>query len=325
MVRLLKDNRGFALILTILITSLLVFLTLQFNISMRSDLFGAARLRKGTMLSYVARSGFESALALLYQDAQDTEYDSLDEEWANSRVLSEYSGEMFEQGRFEVQINDQSGKIQINALVDKNGKVDSRQQDVLTRFLGSEVFGLDPEEVGNLIDAITDWMDPDNEVTRFGAEDSYYRSLPQPYPCKNGPLEVLEELLLVRGMTRTLFYGGEQRPGLSDYLTVYGNGEVNINTAPPLVLKALSEQIEPYMVQSMVQYRKEEPDKLADPKWYKQVTGMDNVSIEPEIITTKSTTFEILSKGLEAPMTVEIAAVVERKEKSLKLLSWKTQ
>ena len=55
--RILKDNRGFALILTILIVSLVVVLTLQFNNSMWSDLYSSANLRDGIRLRFIARSG----------------------------------------------------------------------------------------------------------------------------------------------------------------------------------------------------------------------------------------------------------------------------
>ncbi|MBW1770943.1 MAG: hypothetical protein JRJ17_07275, partial [Deltaproteobacteria bacterium] len=47
MARFLQNNKGIALILTILIISLLVSLTLQFNRSMRSDVHAAANLRDG--------------------------------------------------------------------------------------------------------------------------------------------------------------------------------------------------------------------------------------------------------------------------------------
>ncbi len=59
MIRLIKNDKGFALILTILIISLIVALTLQFNISIRSELHAAANLRDSIKLGCIARSGFE--------------------------------------------------------------------------------------------------------------------------------------------------------------------------------------------------------------------------------------------------------------------------
>jgi len=55
--------------------------------------------------------------------------------------------------------------------------------------------------------SILDWRDPDDLYRMNGAEPDYYQSLKEPYRCKNGNLDSIEELLLVRGVTPELFYG----------------------------------------------------------------------------------------------------------------------
>ena len=57
------------------------------------------------------------------------------------------------------------------------------------------------------IAALRDFIDPDDNVRPDGAEQEYYSALPQPYAVRNGPLDTLEELLLVRGFTPSLLYG----------------------------------------------------------------------------------------------------------------------
>ena len=52
-----------------------------------------------------------------------------------------------------------------------------------------------------------DWRDPDDFYRLNGAENDYYHSLSEPYECKNGDLDTIEELLLVRGVTTELYYG----------------------------------------------------------------------------------------------------------------------
>ncbi len=63
----------------------------------------------------------------------------------------------------------------------------------------------------DVVSNIVDWWDLDDQRTQFdpalatataaGGEDSaYYSSLPDPYAIKNGPLDTLEELRLVRGV-----------------------------------------------------------------------------------------------------------------------------
>ena len=79
-----------------------------------------------------------------------------------------------------------------------------------------------------------------------GAEDDYYQTLNPPYKSKNGRFDTVEELLLVKGITPTYFYGYPERTvdgsviyryGLSRYFTVYSNrNQINVNYAPLPVL-----------------------------------------------------------------------------------------
>jgi hypothetical protein len=64
----------------------------------------------------------------------------------------------------------------------------------------------------------------------YGAEDDYYEDLEMPYESKDHKFQSIEELLLVRGITRDLFEKVEP------FVTVYGEGVVNINTAAREVL-----------------------------------------------------------------------------------------
>ena len=321
--RRLKENRGFALLLTILVISLIVPFTLQFNASMRSELYGAANLKDGTQLDQIARSGFQIVLAALYEDSQETEYDTLHESWADPLALA--SSSLFEDGRFEVRVKDHSGRINVNKLVDDSGKVSQKQRDLLERFLSAEEFELEREEVGDILDAITDWLDPDNEVTKFGAEDSYYQALETPYACKNGPMDFLDELLLVKGITPELYYGAEGKPAISNYLTTYGQGLININTAEPLVLRALSEHIDQETAAAMVSYRDNEDNDLSKPDWYKSVQGMSSEVNIGDLITTSSQVFEINSVGYKGAMSKSVTGLVERKPDVLEVLSWKVE
>ena len=323
MIGLVRDNKGIALIMTILIISLIVAVTLQFNTSMRSHLQAAVNLKDGIKLSCIAKSGFNCALAVLHEDISSGNMDTLREDWAYAKLFSENSTSLFTEGRFTVDIKDLSGKIQINTLIDKDGNYNNTQKNLFMRFLTSPEFALDPEEVENIVDAIKDWIDTDNETTRFGAENDYYQALEKPYPCKNAPIEFLEELLFVRGITKELFYGSDEKQGISKYLSPHGNGKININTANILILQSLSDDIDRERAEDMVAYREEEDNDLSDFEWYKKVPGMADVSIPDNLLTTSSTYFTITSEGLKGSMRKKIEATVERKEKTFQILSWK--
>ncbi|MCY2998427.1 MAG: type II secretion system protein GspK, partial [Planctomycetota bacterium] len=59
-------------------------------------------------------------------------------------------------------------------------------------------------------DAILDFIDPDDEPREFGVESDYYTQLPNPYAAANGPLNSIEQLLLVKGVTPYLLFGLDQ-------------------------------------------------------------------------------------------------------------------
>ncbi|MBX3420575.1 MAG: general secretion pathway protein GspK [Pirellulaceae bacterium] len=75
-----------------------------------------------------------------------------------------------------------------------------------------------PGMTADIADAILDWLDSDDEVRTSGAEADYYATLQPAYQPANGPLESIEQLLLVRGVTPQLLYGyDENRNGVLDF------------------------------------------------------------------------------------------------------------
>lgn len=150
-------------------------------------------------------------------------------------------------------ISDEYGKLNLNALMDYTQMPPAERQplsNALREFFANrlalaESASADTARADMIVDAILDWMDyGDDEETRpEGAENDYYMSLENPFPCKNGPFDSIEELLLVKGMTPEVYYGNaenEQLP-LSECLTVHGDwrGRVNPNTAPIEVIEAV--------------------------------------------------------------------------------------
>jgi hypothetical protein len=74
-----------------------------------------------------------------------------------------------------------------------------------------------PGMTEEVADAILDWIDEDDEPREYGAEIDYYASMQPAYAPRNGPLETIEELLLVRGVTPELLFGRDaNRNGMLD-------------------------------------------------------------------------------------------------------------
>lgn len=109
-----------------------------------------------------------------------------------------------------------------------------------------------PQEMWDtMIASFMDWIDTDDAPRMNGAEsEDYYMKLESPYRAKNGPLDTVGELLLVKGFTKVILSGGvietnevNQDPvrisGIEDLLTTYGDGKVNVNAASQRVLMTL--------------------------------------------------------------------------------------
>ena len=74
-----------------------------------------------------------------------------------------------------------------------------------------------PGMTEDVADPILDWLDEDEETRPYGAESDYYETLATPYSAANGPIQSVEELLLVRGVTPTLLFGADvNRNGVLD-------------------------------------------------------------------------------------------------------------
>jgi len=102
---------------------------------------------------------------------------------------------------------DESSKLNLNALL---------QTDLDDEQLRDALLAL-PNMTIEIADAILDWIDEDDQPRSYGAENEYYGTLNPPYQTKNGRLESLDELLLVRGVTAVGLFGEDvNRNGLLD-------------------------------------------------------------------------------------------------------------
>jgi general secretion pathway protein K len=327
-----KNNRGMALLLTILVISLITVITLRFNMSMRTSMTSAANLQNAIDLDNMAKSVFNTARAVLSVDAAESSFDTLHEGWANLAAATPYFAYLFNHGQGGVEIKDHSGRIQINSLLrkqDDNWVINEEQKSLWLNLLSAEEFELSEDEALAIIEALVDWLDEDDEPTGFGgAESSYYQGLDAPYEPRNGPMEFIEELLLVKGMTDELYFGTDDFPGLADLVTPQGrDGKININTADAFVLRALSEQIDLDMVDGLLTFRDNEENDLGDPNWYQTAPGFPgDVTIPPTLLTTSSAFFEILTNVMLENMQRKVRGMVARgPDGSMELVYWEVK
>jgi general secretion pathway protein K len=195
-----------------------------------------------------AKSAVANGISLLADDQIETqmngepEYDSMLDasQWAMGLPFEPVNDAMM-----RTSISDEYGKINLNAVIQPNATGGAPQRNEALIMALHNFFALRSDSEGDPVDAIVDWLDFDDmdEEEPEGAENSYYMSLENPFACKNGPMDAIEELLLIKGVTPALYFGDPEQNQLplSEYLTVNGdpNGAVNVNTAAEEVLAAM--------------------------------------------------------------------------------------
>ncbi len=355
MYKIISNNRGIALILTISVISLLVIISLGLNKSLRFALTSAASTKDRITLYHMASSGIYAGITILIKDKYDSEIDSITEDWADNKKVAELVDMMvFENGKVTVNIVDELGKLQINALVKypETKKFNESQKILWDRFLSRLMENdesIDAITPTDILNSVKDWLDnnDDDATTGFsGAESDYYAELEPPYLCKNGPFSYPEEIFLVKNISRDLFKTVGGIGTILDFITTYGmtdsdgnkfmfKGNININTASIPVIASLLPLENQDLAPDIYDYRIEKSDNvfvhdLKNITWYKDVPGCIDLKIDKNLITLSSDFFTIKSTAVLDNMNVTITAVIKReknrdtKKTEARIISWKT-
>jgi general secretion pathway protein K len=353
----INNNRGIALLLVISVTTILIATALEYNRRARFTVLLTAAARDRLTLSQMASSGVHAAMALLAKDRAESNFDSLEEDWANPDKINELLNDLlFDEGELTVTISDEMGRIQINALVTfpDSRNFNESQRLMLERYLNllkdaTEEIPEDSQPPA-IINSIKDWLDSgdDDAITGLsGAESPYYQDLSPSYSSRNGPMADIHDLLRIKGITPETFYGSSEKPGLAEILTVHGMkpgagtgftfpGKINVNTAELPVLVALMPSENPELAAAFYDLRqqavtdKKTPD-FSNPTWYKNIAGLGDVNLDTKLLTTASDIFRIVSEAKVNDSVLTATVIVERQknEKSgkwtCKILSWHTQ
>lgn len=237
-----------ALILALLFIVLLSVLVVNFSYDGQIEASFAANRGDDFQAYLSAKSAVAQGMALLAEDMlpenSDQEYDLTTLDTALDIWYTGHPFDPINEGAFmRAAIDDEYGKINLNALLDYN-ESPPVEREMLVEAL-REFFLDRAPDADDPVDAILDWLDYGDEEDERpeGAENDFYEASETPYPCKNAQMDTIEELLLIKGITPEIYWGDpelEQLP-LTEYLTVHGDwqGRVNVNTAREAVLAAV--------------------------------------------------------------------------------------
>ena len=255
-VRTRQPRSGIALIIVMLVIVVLGILAGGFAYSMKVETTLARHATFNTDLDWAGRSGVEVAKWVLAQGLAGPQgpVGSFKREWGDfgltNDILSAVDLKHYEMGdaRLSIDIKDLDRKFNINVA-----------DEVILRQ-AMTLIGVDAAAGSTIIGSILDWRDPDSNTHLSGTESEYYETLDPPYFAKDGPIDDLSELLLIRGVTPAMYWGSTgggmapvlNRPvtglkshfdeptyevGLVDLFTPISSRFINLNTASATVLQ----------------------------------------------------------------------------------------
>lgn len=211
-------RQGMVLLLVLVVIAMLslagyTFCELMYTERQSVDLFG-----RGLQSQALCDSGLELAQRfLVLTDDEQREYGGVYDNPITFQAVQVTGDELAtarERGRFTLLapaldengvaagwrygMEDESTRLNLNTLILADQYAENGGRQLLMAL---------PGMTEDIADAILDWIDSDDEPREFGAERDHYSGLDPPYAPKNAPLETVEELLLVRGMTPWLLFG----------------------------------------------------------------------------------------------------------------------
>ncbi|MBI5557268.1 MAG: general secretion pathway protein GspK [Deltaproteobacteria bacterium] len=343
---MIRNEKGIALILVLWVLTLLTVIVGQFCYTTRTETNITRNFRDETTGYYLARGGMNQAILKIIEQINNPRPVEPEKETATDDNLTSSGKELnrpwrvnadipavpLPGGWFKVRIDNESGKFNINTA------------DTALLYMMLDKFELPVEQRGIIVDSIADWRDKDSLHRANGAENDYYMSLPEPYQCSNSPFRTVNELLLVRGVTRELF-----DRGLKNMVSIYSDPEekdksggknlstwesnqkaekekqkINVNAAPPQVLFSLP-KMTGECLQAIMTFR-EKKDIRSHAELVK-ITGPEIFNgIFPYITYDYSSYYKIqaagAADGFEVRPAIEALVRFDKKKEGYHFIQW---
>ena len=351
---------GSALVMVLLLVVTLSVFVLSFATDAELELRYASVAAKRRQCDSLVQSGIAIATMLMEKQTEispDAEAGSGedDDRWfeaarrlAKGQPLNGLVEDLGD-GQVILDIVPEPGRRNVNLLTDEDWE----------RILGNA--GVPEECWAMLIDSYGDWIDSDENARTDGAEsDDYYKKLEHPYSAKNGPLDTVGELLLVRGFSEAILKGGPFDPskmdqlaneqaganrfsqhvdrfadtnlaqiaGIEDLLTTYGDGKVNIQSATAAVLMTLP-GIDEIAAGAIIEERGDFDDPN-DPDARESYSSVDDLysrvdGLDPEargLMTTTSGYFRVTITGKVGAVERRVWGIVYVEKGGFRFLRW---
>lgn len=229
-----RREEGMALVLTLAVLALITAVVVEFASAVYVNTESLHNWSTAKRLSLLAKSGVNIAAKVIADNVKDKAYTypgSVD------IPVGDPFGGRGADDTVDLRIEDESSKFNLNTIVFARGEVDEEAYKSFERLLEAL------EIEGDIAARIADWIDRDELPLPESKDEG----------LKNAPMESTDELLLVPGIGRQVY------DKLIPYVTVYGDGQINLNGAEAPVLIALDESMTSELAQRIIDYRELKP------------------------------------------------------------------
>lgn len=225
------NSRGYVLVLVLIIVTFLVSVTGEFLSVAHTNIGYARKLDEKLKARLASSSGLDLAKFILKADKSGMSAQFLTGKKADPNIdcyldlwALNFPDIPVGDSLVRIEITDEQSKINLSILA--NEFVNPTPYfGIFQRFLMNMGLSLD------FADIVSDWTDPDESRSSYGAEFAdFYSTLPEPYKPKNSALDSIDELLMVKNMTPEIFYGlGGGSAGIERNLVDHNKGNINLD------------------------------------------------------------------------------------------------
>lgn len=343
----LSTRQGFAVLVVMVVITCMTILATGLAIFLKVETQLTANSNDTEQLLWIGRAGAQRASWILSQEPPGPT--SLQQIWAGGPgVGPETNSPLAGISLKDFPVGTGSVDLEMTELESKFN-VNTADSELLRQILTT--MGVDAGQISDVADSIQDWIDTDDATKPAGAESDVYQGMMPPYNAKNAPIDSIEELQLIKGITPEMFKGGSANPnpslprhklgfgtapgqaadypfGLRDVLTPYSSGRININTASSNVLACVP-GMDGVSVDGILTLRNSSGDSLTGDGVIRDLGMLRSVIPNPQALsqlqryaTVQGNTYEVRITARVGPNSREYVAVIIRGQRSADIVSF---
>jgi general secretion pathway protein K len=240
-----KLRKGVALITAMMVMSLATITAVQMTSEQQIYFRRTENILLHEQAYLYLLSAEDFTKLVLAEDFRDNQTDSMLDAWHSEEpVIFPVEG-----GALTGSVYDLQGKININNLA-KTKRDPWDEQRLRQALLNNDI-------PGDIASVIMDWLDKNTEALPGGAEDIDYLAGDKPYRASNGMMGSISELKLLKGVDEEIYQALEKI-----FVALPAtNVAINVNTAPPEVLRVIVEGLSDKEAEELAKDLAENPVK----------------------------------------------------------------